>query len=104
MSAPPREEAAPEESLGGLGAKEARCRGLIRRSPGWPRADVTFLDISPLLCDAAALRACVNALAERYRTHDITHIAGIDARGFSIACAGTLERPWRRMVALTSRM
>lgn len=88
MSAPPKEEAAPEEELGRLGSKEARCRGLVRRTQGWPRPDITFLDVSPLLCDASALKSCVNALAERYRTQDITHVAGIDARGFGLGCAG----------------
>lgn len=53
------------------------------------RADVTFLDISIPLLDAAALRACVNVLAERYQTTYIMHIAGIDAWFFSIACAGS---------------
>eukprot|EP00171_Calliarthron_tuberculosum_P015312 IDg15312t1 len=87
MSAPPKEPAAPEEELGRLGSKEERCRGLVRRTQGWPQPDITFLDVSPLLCDASALSACVNALVERYRTQDITHVAGIDARGFSLGCA-----------------
>ncbi len=87
MSAPPPpEEENPNEALGRLGAMEERCRGLIRQTSNWPREGVSFLDASPLYCDAAALRACVDALAERYRTADVTHFAGVDARGFGLAC------------------
>lgn len=85
MSAPPLEEVEPP--LGELGAKESRCRSLIRASPDWPRPGTTFLDISPLLCDPFGLQACVDALVERYKPH-VTHVAGIDARGFPLGCAG----------------
>lgn len=87
VSAPPA-EASPEELLGTLGSKEGRVRALVRRSADWPRRGTTFLDVTPLLCDASALAACVDALAQRYKS-TVTHVAGIDARGFPLGCAGT---------------
>lgn len=88
MSAPPAPiTESPNETLGRLGAMEERCRALIRQTTDWPRTGVKFLDASPLYCDPVALRACVDAIAERYRTADVTHFAGVDARGFALACA-----------------
>lgn len=88
VSAPPA-EVSSEELLGTLGTKEGRVRALVRRSENWPRQGTNFLDITPLLCDAAALAACVDALVQRYKS-SVTHVAGIDARGFPLGCAGTL--------------
>lgn len=89
MSAPPQDS--EEMELGSLGAMAERCRGLIRTTTDWPRVGTNFLDMSPLFCDAAALRSVVYALAERYRTADVTHFAGVDARGFGLACALAFE-------------
>lgn len=73
--------------LGALGMHEPYVRSLVRRTPDWPREGVNFLDMSPLLADSRALKLCVDCLAERYRGAGITHVAGIDARGFTIGCA-----------------
>jgi len=86
MSAPPVEDS-PVDELGRLGAMEERCRGLIRTTKGWPTPGTTFLDLSHLFCDAVAVRSCVDALAARYRSADVTHVAGVDARGFGVGCA-----------------
>lgn len=86
MSAPPVEDS-PRDELGRLGAMEERCRGLIKPTTGWPTPGTTFLDLSHLYCDSVALRSCVDALAARYRSADVTHVAGIDARGFGLGCA-----------------
>ncbi len=40
----------------------ARARSLIRVVPDYPSPGVAFQDITPLLADARALRACVEAL------------------------------------------
>lgn len=71
------------------GPSTARMKSLVRATPNWPRAGVTFLDVSPLLRDHDSLQACIRALAERYRGR-ISHVAGIDARGFTLGCARTL--------------
>lgn len=65
-------------------------RPFIRTIPDYPRPGVQFRDITTLLANAAALRATVTALAAPWREAGITHVAGIEARGFifggAVAC------------------
>lgn len=86
-TAPPPEVLPREVPSGPLGVQEAYVQSLVKQTPDWPRAGVTFLDISPLLSDVRAFRQCVNCLAKRYCDSNVTHVAGIDARGFTIGCA-----------------
>ena len=79
----------PMPGLGVLGVHEAYVRSLVRRAPDWPKKGTAFLDMNPLLADARALKQCIDSLAERYGGGFITHVAGIDARGFTIGCART---------------
>jgi adenine phosphoribosyltransferase len=65
-------------------------RPFIRTIPDYPRPGIQFYDITTLLANAAALRAAVAALAAPWRDAGITHVAGIEARGFifggAVAC------------------
>lgn len=70
-----------------LGAHDEYVRPLVRQTVDWPRPGVTFLDISHLLCDARAFRYCVDALVARYAGVGVTHVAGVDARGFIFGSA-----------------
>lgn len=56
----------------------------IRDVPDFPKPGILFRDISPLLGDAAAWRACVEGLAERVRPHKPDLLAGIESRGFLV--------------------
>ena len=64
----------------------ARAESLIRTIPDYPEPGVLFRDITPLLADAAALRACVDGLLEPF-AGQFDVVAGIEARGFLIAGA-----------------
>jgi adenine phosphoribosyltransferase len=55
----------------------------IRDIPDYPRPGIVFKDITPLLADAAALAAVVDALAAPHRGVD--KVVGIEARGFILA-------------------
>lgn len=61
----------------------------IRDIPDWPEPGVVFKDITPLLRDAAAFTATVDALAAAGRGDDgavaVDVVAGIEARGFILA-------------------
>ncbi|GAB2853968.1 adenine phosphoribosyltransferase [Actinocorallia aurea] len=57
--------------------------GLIRDVPDYPKPGVLFKDITPLLDDAAAFQAVVNAMAET--AGDVTKVVGLEARGFLLA-------------------
>lgn len=59
----------------------------VRSVPDYPVAGVLFRDLLPLLADADALRAAVEALAARVRTAGATKVAGMEARGFIFGAA-----------------
>lgn len=64
----------------------ARAESLIISIPDFPAQGVLFRDVTPLLADAAAFRACVDAIIEPFAgTFDA--VAGVEARGFLLAGA-----------------
>jgi adenine phosphoribosyltransferase len=67
----------------------ARAESLIGSIPDYPQPGIVFRDITPLLADAAALRATIDALVEPFAgTFDV--VAGIEARGFLLAGAAAI--------------
>ena len=64
---------------------EGGLRSLVRDVADFPKPGVGFKDITPLLADAAALAAAVEALAEVGRSAGTDVVAGIEARGFVLA-------------------
>lgn len=58
---------------------------LIRDIVGFPKPGIVFKDITPVLADATALAAVVEDMARPYRDMGVTHVAGIEARGFILA-------------------
>lgn len=66
-------------------------RPFIRTIADYPRPGIQFRDITTLLGNAAALRATVAGLAAPWRDAGITHIAGIEARGFIFGAAVACE-------------
>lgn len=58
---------------------------LIRDVPDFPKPGITFRDITPLLGDATGFRAATDALASVWREKGITHVAGVESRGFILA-------------------
>ena len=58
---------------------------LIRDIPDYPEPGVVFKDITPVLADGPAFAQLVDALAAPFRDSGITKVAGIEARGFTLA-------------------
>jgi adenine phosphoribosyltransferase len=54
----------------------------IRDIVDFPKPDVVFKDITPLVKDPASLKQCIEALISPYRSEQITAVAGMEARGF----------------------
>lgn len=54
----------------------------MRDVPDFPRPGILFKDITPVLGDAALLRDVVAAMAAPWHDAGITHVAGIESRGF----------------------
>lgn len=63
-----------------------RAESLIRAIPDYPEPGVLFRDITPLLADAAGLRAVIGALIEPF-AGGFDLVAGVEARGFLLAGA-----------------
>ncbi|MCL2332164.1 MAG: adenine phosphoribosyltransferase [Actinomycetia bacterium] len=57
----------------------------IRTIEDWPKPGVSFKDITPLLDDAAAFKAAIDAMCAPFRGSRVTKIIGAEARGFFFA-------------------
>jgi adenine phosphoribosyltransferase len=70
-------------------SSDSRARALISKHTrkDWPVAGVTFLSVYPLLADAWGLRTTIDHFTSRYSSSGVTHVAGLDARGFSVGTA-----------------
>jgi adenine phosphoribosyltransferase len=68
-----------------------RVRRTLRAIPDHPKPGIIFQDITPVLHDAALLRDVVHALAEPFRAGRVTHVVGIEARGFILGAPVALE-------------
>ena len=58
---------------------------LIRDIPDFPKPGIVFKDITPVLADAIALESVVEDMAAPYLASGVTHVVGIEARGFILA-------------------
>ncbi len=63
----------------------SQLEDLIRDIPDFPEEGVVFKDITPVLADPVAFSALIDAMAEPYVDKGITKVAGIEARGFTLA-------------------
>jgi adenine phosphoribosyltransferase len=64
---------------------------LVRDIPDFPEPGIVFKDITPVLADHGAFGELVAALADAYRQMPIDKVAGIEARGFTLAAPVALE-------------
>lgn len=55
---------------------------LIREVPDFPKPGIAFRDIAPLLADAQAFAAMIEALAAPWRAQRVEAVLAIEARGF----------------------
>jgi adenine phosphoribosyltransferase len=59
----------------------------LRPIPNYPKPGIIFQDITPVLRDGRLLRAVVEAMADPFREAGVTHVLGIEARGFILGGA-----------------
>jgi adenine phosphoribosyltransferase len=57
-------------------------KSLVRSIPDYPKKGILFRDITTLIENPTGFRESVERLAEAHRGLGITHVAGIEARGF----------------------
>ena len=71
--------ASPELSLAErLGAR-------LRVVPDFPSKGIMFQDVTPVLADAELFRETIEAMITPWRGQGITHVVGIESRGFIFA-------------------
>jgi adenine phosphoribosyltransferase len=66
---------------------EARVRRALRRIPDYPSPGIVFQDITPLLGDGPLFRDVVAAMAGPFQEERVSHVIGIEARGFILGGA-----------------
>lgn len=89
---------------------EHRVRDALRPIKDYPKPGIVFQDITPVLGDATLLGDVIAAMAEPFASRRVTHVVGIEARGFILggAVATTLRAgfvpmrkpgklPWERV-------
>jgi adenine phosphoribosyltransferase len=59
----------------------------LRPIPDYPRPGIVFQDITPVLREGPLLGAVVEAMAAPFRGLGVTHVLGIEARGFILGGA-----------------
>ena len=59
----------------------------ILEFPDFPKKGILFRDFSPILRDPQALSYVVDELSRYFHPNDIDILAGIESRGFLVACA-----------------
>ena len=62
-----------------------QLRQTLRAIPDYPKPGIVFQDITPVLQDGPLFRQVREALAAPFRTEGVTHVVGIEARGFILA-------------------
>jgi len=73
--------------MSGPTSLEERVRSALRPIPDHPKPGIIFQDITPVLGDGDLLRAVVAGMAEPFSDRGITHVLGIEARGFILGGA-----------------
>lgn len=59
-----------------------RVRRTMRPIPDHPKPGITFYDITPVLHNGQLLAEVIAAMAAPFRDAGVTHVVGIEARGF----------------------
>lgn len=59
-----------------------RVTEALRDVQDFPKPGIVFKDITPLLADAALFGEVAAAMADPFREAGVTHVAGVESRGF----------------------
>jgi adenine phosphoribosyltransferase len=57
-------------------------KALVRTIPDYPKKGILFRDITTLIEHPEGFKESIERIASQYRGQGITHVAGIEARGF----------------------
>jgi adenine phosphoribosyltransferase len=79
MNPPPTPESQQDSAL------MTRVKGALRDVPDFPKPGIVFKDITPVLADAELFAEVTAAMAAPFGEAGVTHVAGIESRGFILA-------------------
>jgi adenine phosphoribosyltransferase len=65
-----------------LGTLIDRLSASLREVPDFPSAGILFKDITPVLADPALLRDVITAMVAPFGHAGVTHVVGVESRGF----------------------
>ena len=87
-----------------------RLSAHLRVVPDFPSKGIMFQDVTPVLADAELFAAAIDAMVEPWRAQAVTHVAGVESRGFIFAAPVALalgagfvvirkpgKLPWKRL-------
>ncbi|MEM2175043.1 MAG: adenine phosphoribosyltransferase [Candidatus Micrarchaeia archaeon] len=60
---------------------------MVREIPNWPKPNVMFKDITPILKDKEAFNFAINKLSRKFRKMKIDKVASAESRGFILGSA-----------------
>ena len=66
---------------------ERRIRDTLRPIKDYPKPGIVFQDITPVLADGGLLHDVVAAMARPFADSGVSHVVGIEARGFILGGA-----------------
>ena len=66
---------------------ERMLRAAVREVPDFPRPGISFKDVTPVLADASLFGRVMAAMAKPFARDGVTHVAGIESRGFIFGAA-----------------
>jgi adenine phosphoribosyltransferase len=72
-------------------ALDGRVRAALRAIPDYPNPGIVFQDITPVLGNGALFREVVAAMAGPFQAERVSHVVGIEARGFILGGAVAAE-------------
>jgi adenine phosphoribosyltransferase len=64
-----------------------RIRSALRAIPDYPKPGILFQDITPVLGNATLFREVIAEMVRPFRDQHVTHVLGIEARGFILGGA-----------------
>jgi adenine phosphoribosyltransferase len=67
-----------------------RVRQSLRAIPDYPKPGILFQDITPVLGDGQLLAEVVTEMVRPFRDRNVTHVLGIEARGFILGGAAAM--------------
>src|SRR5437764_7909607 len=62
-----------------------RLGARLRVVPDFPNKGIMFQDVTPVLADPELFAAAIEAMVEPWKGEGVTHVAGIESRGFIFA-------------------